>query len=58
MKQQFRSYTVHKVWKDGFSFGKRRLYLGKFLYNVKIFIFELHIKVANCEKHSVKHAQP
>jgi hypothetical protein len=38
---------------DVFSFGKLKLYWGKFTYKIKIFIFELHVNVADSEKNPV-----
>jgi hypothetical protein len=55
---QFRRYLVYKAWTDSFSIGKSELDWGKFMYKIKILIFELDIKSANYEKSSAKHAQP
>jgi len=41
MLQQFRRYLVYKSWTDVLCFAKRTLCWGKFMYKVKIFIFEL-----------------
>ena len=58
MLQKFRRYLFYKAWADGLSFGKHMLYWRKFMYKVKILIFELDINVENCETPSVKHVQP
>jgi hypothetical protein len=43
MLQQFGRYLFCKAWTDGFNIGKRMLYSGKFMYKIKIFVFELDI---------------